>query len=366
MQFMQVSDREWSDLKDAIRAGSAPVGACLVSGPSEEIAVQAQAVLMVAAQQKYRVRYFLCSDSGIFRVPCFLPLTGKEVLPEPFDASRYLLKRLRAEGLIVRKIMGRTLRELEHSALSEAPDAQLVVIEYLTPPSTLDLTFTLQSLKSAVSRNIPLIMLCHQQPVSDQLAWQSNDTLEDILSMLYLCGGHMRQADWLNIIELLSVKDLCERFTSTRRVGGDTWVCYANSQVAGMAEKVFQGMEPARRCALAQAVLQRLPRDSSGYPLLAIAAETHDLKAMLAVYSHEAAETALAEPKALVRYFERLRQVAQMAGDTTTTDRAYLLSLYAQVYLNKTRAVQAYQKLRGRLAWYYRSGNGNDLLVYAS
>lgn len=349
MQFMQVADREWSDLKRAIQAGSTPVGACMVFGPSEEIAAQAQAVLMDACQQAYRVRYFLCSDSGLFRVPCFLPLTGKEVPPEPFDASRYLSKRLRAEGLIVRKIMGRTIRELEHSALSETHDSQLVVIEYLTPPSTLDLTFTLQLLKSAVPRNMLLVMLCHQQPVNDQLSQQSNDTLEYMLSALYLCGGHMRQTDWRNIIELLPAKELYGHFTSTRCINGDTWVCYADSQIAGMAEKAFHSMEPARRRVLAQAILQRLPRDSSGYPLLAIAAETHDLKAMLAVYSHAATETALAEPKALVRYFERLRQTAQIEGDTTTTDMAYLLSLYAQVYLNRTCAVQAYQKLRGVL-----------------
>ncbi|HVB21121.1 MAG TPA: hypothetical protein VNG51_04165 [Ktedonobacteraceae bacterium] len=349
MQFMQVSDREWSDFKSAIQAGSTPVGACMVFGPSKEIAVQAQAVLMDAAQQEYRVRYFLCSDSGLFRVPCFLPLTGKEVQPEPFDASHYLAKRLRAEGLIVRQIMGRTIRELEHSALSEAHGSQLVVIEYLTPPSTLDLTFTLQLLKSAAPRNMPLVMLCHQQPVNDQFARQSNDTLEHMLSVLYLCGGHMRQADWHTILELLPAKELCEYFISTRRAGGDTWVCYANSQVAGIAEKTFNGMEPARKRALARAVVQRLPHDSSGYPLLAIAAETHDLKAMLAVYSHEATETALVEPKALVRYFERLRQVAQAEGDTPTTDMAYLLSLYSQVYLNKSCAVQAYQKLRGAL-----------------
>ncbi|MEO8970023.1 MAG: hypothetical protein ABI406_00300 [Ktedonobacteraceae bacterium] len=349
MQFMQVLAREWNDLKRTIRAGSTPVGACMVLGPSEEIAVQAQVLLTDAAQQGYRVRYFLCSDSGIFRVPCFLPLTGKEVPPEPFEASRYLSKRLRAEGLIVRKIMGRTIRELEHSALSEAHDSQLVVIEYLTPPSTLDLTFTLQMLKSAVPRNMPLIMLCHQQPVNDQLSRQSNDTLENMLSALYLCGGRMRLADWHNIFELLPEKDLCERFISTRCVGGETCVCYASSQVAEMAGNAFHHMEPMRRRTLAQAVVQRLPRDSSGYPLLAIAAETHELKTMLAVYSHEAAETALAEPKALIRYFERLRQAALAEGEATTADMAYLLSLYSPVYLNRACAVQAYQKLRGVL-----------------
>ena len=352
MQFMQVADREWGNLKCAIRAGSVPVGAHMVLGPSEEIALQAQAILADATQQGYRVKYFLCSDSGHFRVPCFLPLTGKEVSPEPFDASRYLSRRLRAEGLVVRKIMGRTIRELEQSALSEAGDSQPVIIEYLTPPSTLDLTFTLLMLKSAVPRHMSLLMLCHEQPVDDQLSRQLNDTVEHVsfaLSALYLCGGRMRLSDWHTITDAVPEKEVCEGFIATRCVGDETWVCYASSQIARMAEKAFQDMEPVRRRSLAQLLAQRLPHDSSGYPLLAIAAETHDLEAMLALYSNEATETALAEPKAIVRYFERLWQAAQNRGETATADMAYLLSLYSRVYLNRTCAVQAYQKLRGVL-----------------
>lgn len=367
MQFMQVSDREWGNLKCAIHAGCAPAGAHLILGPSEQMTLQAQTVLADATQQGYRVRYFLCSDSGDFLVPCFLPLTGKEEASEPFDASRYLSRRLRAEGLVVRKIMGRTIRELEHSALSETGDSQLVIIEYLTPPSTLDLTFTLLMLKSAVPRHVSLIILCHEQPeysLDDQPLLQAGSVEMHIpsvsfaLAALYLCGGRMRASDWYALTEAVSnevekaekaEKAVWEHFITTRCVGGETWICYDSSQTARMGEKAFHDMMPARRRTLAQLLAQKLPHDSSGYPLLAIAAETHDLDAMLALYSHEATETALAEPRVLVRYLERLWQVAQERGEAATADMAYLLSLYSRVYLNRTCAVQAYQKLRGVL-----------------
>ena len=76
MRIMQISSSEWRDLKGSIETGNTPAGVFLAHGPSEEIAVQAQAILEDASHREYPFRYFLCSGSNVFRVPCFLPFPG--------------------------------------------------------------------------------------------------------------------------------------------------------------------------------------------------------------------------------------------------------------------------------------------------
>src|SRR5437868_2581219 len=107
MRIMQISSSEWRDLKGSIETGNTPAGVFLAHGPSEEIAVQAQAILEDASHREYPFRYFLCSGSNVFRVPCFLPFPGKGSTPEPLalDIWRLFEARQNLGELVVHNAM---------------------------------------------------------------------------------------------------------------------------------------------------------------------------------------------------------------------------------------------------------------------
>ncbi len=349
MRLMQIASSEWRNMTSSIEAGSTPAGVFLARGPSEEIAVQAQAVLEDTFLQGYPIRYFLCSDNNIFRVPCFLPLTGKQP-PEPLalDITRLFQARQDLGELVVHNTMIEVLKELEQTVRREHRDPRLILLEYLTPPAEFDLAFTILLLKSVLPQHIPLVMLVHQQGITSHVLWRYRSAVESMLSLLYMSGGRLRQADWHNLKAQFPEQSLCTHFITSRRVGSDVWVCYANRQVADMAGSIFQGMEQRKKHKLARSLLQILPH-YTGYPLLAIASETNDLQAMLSSYSQGALETAFSEPEGVVRYFDGLQQVAQTAGDPTMASKAHMLSLAAQVLRSKAHAAQVYKRLRGAL-----------------
>ena len=345
MKLLQASGQEWRDLKHAITAGTPPAGTFMVLGSSEEITVQAQTILEDTFQMEYHIRYFLCSGSGIFRLPCFLPFTNNEVTPEPLNATHFLTGESFARESLVKRALSEAVEGLEQMALRECQLPQLILVEYLTPPASLDLSFTVSLLRSEVPQHIPIVMLVHQPSVSDSLPWQDCDTIERIVLTLYLCTGRMRQAEWQKIRDQLPEKSICDRFIASRRVGSDTWICYANRQVAEMAERAFQTMEGVRKHELARSVLQALPH-STEYPLLAIASETDDLATMLSIYSQAAVNTALPEPEGLVRYFDHIQKIAQKADDATVMYMAHISYLGSQFLLGGEHSLQIYKRLQ--------------------
>jgi tetratricopeptide (TPR) repeat protein len=345
MNFLQASSQEWRDLRNSIASGTLRPGLFTVLGHSEEIAVQAQSILEDTFQPGYHVKYFLCSGSGMFRLPCFRPFSPKEVTPESLLALPFLTGAAFTRESFVKEALSEALEELAQTAIRTSQLPQLILVEYLTPPAWYDLSFTVSLLRSEVSQYIPIVLLVHQSSDRDCLLWQRCDTIESILIMLYLCAGRIRQADWQKIRNQMQESSIYDRFIASRRVGSDSWICYANRQVAEMAERAFQTAEEARKREIASNVLQILPC-STGYPLLAIASETDDLTAMLSIYSQEAVNAALCEPGGLVRYFDSVQKMAQRAGDSTLMDMAYLSHLSSQFLLGGDRSTQIYERLQ--------------------
>jgi tetratricopeptide (TPR) repeat protein len=344
MKQMGITDREWAELKCSIEAGKAPVGTFLVGGPSEAITGEARAVLLAASRPNYHVRYFLCSNRGAFRTPCFFSVANEQMQPERLDAFAFLQeKRPGRERCLQLKV-----EELERSALHDSSLSQMIVIEYLLPPVKLDLSFTLHILQSALSQHIPIIMLYHQQdPASTvQSTLPAGSQIEDIVSLLYLCGGRVQQPDWQKLVAHLP--EAYDQFIASRSDGTDTWICYANRQIAEEAENIYQAMDQGRRHQLTRHVLHML-QHNTGYPLLTIASETGDLEAMLSVYSRQTIEATISEPEGLIRYYERLRHVAQMACNNSVSGSAYTLAQLAYLLLDDMQAVRVYKRLRGVL-----------------
>lgn len=345
MKLLQAAGQEWRDLKYSLAAGTPPAGTFMVRGPSEEITVQVQSILADTCQREYHLKYFLCSGSGIFRLPCFLPVTNTKVAPEPFNASHFLTGGAFARELFVKETLSAVVEELEQTGLRKSQLPQVILVEYLTPPAWFDLSFTVSLLRSELPQHIPLVVLFHQSSASDSLPEQDCDSIERMLLTLYLCAGRMPLAEWRKIRDQLPEPGRCDRFIASRQVGSDTWICYANRQVAELAERVFQTTQAVRKHALARSVLQALPH-SIGYPLLAIASETDDLATMLSIYSQSAVNTALAEPGGLISYFDHLQKIAQKAGATTLASIAHVSYLSSQLLLSREHSIQIYKRLQ--------------------
>ncbi len=345
MELLQARGHQWRDLKRSIATGTLAAGTYMVLGSSDEITVQAQTILEDAFQREYPVKYFLASGSGIFRIPCFLSFTKKEDKPEPLHATHFLTGEAFTRESYVKRALNEAVEGLEQMALRGSSPPQLILVEYLTPPTWLDLSFTVSLLRSEIPQNIPVVLLVHQSSASDSLAWQDYEMSASMLLTLYLCGGRMDQAVWQKIRDQLPGHSNCDRFIASRRVGSDMWISYANRQVAEMAEMAFQTWESGRKYELARSLLHTLPH-STGYPLLAIASETDDLATMLSIYSQAAVNTMLPEPKGLVRYFDHLRQAAQKAGDAPVTSMAHICYLSSQFLLDGEHSLQIYKRLQ--------------------
>lgn len=346
MRIMQLASPEWCELKSAIAAGSAPAGVFLVLGASQAVAVQAHALLQDSSQQISPASYFLCSGSGAFQVPCFWPFPGTQPAPEALDIQRLFEATAR---LSRNQPMLEVLKQLEAPAPgAQEPPPRLVVLEYLTPPAEGDLAFPFLLLKSLVPQHISLVLLIHQQSTSGRLPWSANNVVESMLFLLYISGGRLRRADWHTLLGHFPEQSPDDRFIACRQVGSEVWICYADRQVAELADDIFQSMEPGRRQELARDWLRLLPH-WTGYPLLAIAAQTQDLEAMLSVYSLDSLQVAGLAPEGLVRYYAQLQQLAHTAGEVSVSSQAQLLSLTVQFLLGTTPAVEVYQRLQGVL-----------------
>jgi hypothetical protein len=364
--MMQLASQEWRELKRTLAAGSAPAGVFLVLGPSEAVAVQAQALLQERSRRGCAASYFLSSGSGAFQVPCFWPFPGKQPAPEELDIQRLHQANSRLNR---NQTMLDVLKQLEPTAPGAQGPPQLVLLEYLTPPTEHDLAFALLLLKSALPQQHALVLLIHQKRTPVRQARPDSQVVENLLCLLYMSGGRLRQADWETLLAHFPERGTMERFIACRQAAGEMWMCYADRQVAELSEALFQRMEPGRRHELARDWLGLLPHDT-GYPLLAIAAETNDLEAMHSVYSQETVQAAFAAPQGLERYYARLQQLAHTAGEASLSDQAELLSLTAQILLRETDAVEVFQRLHGVLpgaidvttAWFFWSLLGQVLV----
>src|SRR6185437_3806194 len=193
MEILQATGQKWHDLKYSIATGALCAGTFMVLGSSEEITVQSQTVLEDAFQREYPIQYFLSSGSGIFRIPCFLSFINKEDMPEPFSAAHFLTGDAFTRESYVKRALSEAVEGLEQMALRECQPPQLVLLEYLTPPAWLDLSFTVSLLRSEVPQHIPIVLLVHQSSVSGSLPWRDYDTIERVLLTLYMCAGRMHQ-----------------------------------------------------------------------------------------------------------------------------------------------------------------------------
>ena len=353
MKLLQVNDQAWTDLKHSLATGNAPNGIFMVTGPSDELADEAQAVLTTTSQNDYHVRYFICNNGDTFHVPCFFPVIDDPTPAEPLNVTHFFAERQKGGGAAILGSIARSkVEKLEQTVLREVRAShtpQIILLEYFAAPAKLDLSFTLLLLKSLLPQHVSLVMLYHQQDSSrlQQPLPFINESAEESLSMLYLCGGRVRLADWQKLGGQFPAPN--DSLIASRSTGTDTWICYANRQAADRAATTLQTMNQARRQEIARQMLHILPH-CAGYPLLAIASETANLDAMLSVYSQSAIEIALAEPKGLVRYFDRLQQEAQSLHDTTTAGTGYILYLFSHTLLqDKIQVVHIYKKLRGML-----------------
>src|SRR5438445_8774133 len=130
MKLIHIEDQEWRDLRDALAMESALVGAFTLLGPTEEIAEQVQAVLAEASLNRHSVRYFLCSGSRVFRVPCYVSFENSQMAPSPIKAHDLLSGYLAPKVSLAQQVVS----ELEKIMSSEIGVSQLVLIEYMTPP----------------------------------------------------------------------------------------------------------------------------------------------------------------------------------------------------------------------------------------
>lgn len=346
MRLMHVSDKEWSDLRHTLEAGSGPAGAFMVLGPSEEIAGQAQALLEATSSQGHHVRYFLSSGGGVFRVPCFDSVVGSSMVPEPIDAYHLLAGRLNSKVPTSQDAVSNAVSELERAMIGESRVPRLVLIEHLTVPAKDDLSFSLLVLRTALPHRIPVVFFVHEPDVSDSSRGQHRHVADELLCMLYLCGGRVRAAEWYSMTEHLPAPGLFDQLVATRRIGSDVWFCYANCAIAEMAESAFGEMNQESRRKLASRALQALPT-GTGYPLLAIASETGDLGTMLSRYSWGVVTAALLKPEGVVRYFDRLRGIAEAMGDPSLIGIATINYLASLLYVDRANAMQIYKSLRG-------------------
>src|SRR3954453_16123733 len=90
MKLIHTGDKEWRDVRDALAMGSALEGAFTVLGPTEEIVEQVQLILAGASLNRHSVRYFLCSGSRVFRVPCYVSFENSQMAPSPIKAHDLL------------------------------------------------------------------------------------------------------------------------------------------------------------------------------------------------------------------------------------------------------------------------------------
>ncbi len=339
MKDIQIVDKAWSDFRYALRSGQCSADVFVVHGPAAETAVQVQSVLEDIASLQATWRYFLTTGSECFCVPCYAPSVEKVCMPEPLETYHVITKKF-PQDLIVQE---RVVKELEQSVLQDSDVLHFVVMEHITPPSPNDKAFTTLLLQSSILSHIPIIIFLHEHQLSHSKPLEP--IIEELLSLLYLCGGKIRESEWLNIVGQSYEEDLGCRWITPRYVGAEKWFCYAHQAVAEMAEHLYFTLSQERKCQLAQRILHYLP-NHTGYPLLAIASETGDLDLMLSRYSWEILEVAFLKPENVARYLEQLQQVAEKRDDALLARIAYTNYLLVLLHMDRDRKIQVYQNQR--------------------
>ncbi|MFL5703191.1 MAG: hypothetical protein ACJ8AG_10245, partial [Ktedonobacteraceae bacterium] len=343
MKLIHTGDKEWRDVRDALAMGSVLEGAFTVLGPTEEIVEQVQLILAGASLNRHSVRYFLCSGSRVFRVPCYVSFENSQMAPSPIKAHDLLAGYLAPKVSLAQQVVS----ELEKIMSSEIGVSQLVLIEYMTPPGRQDLSFTQLVLRSASSRHLPVMIFVHQLENSQSSLWQEYATVDEILPALYLCGGRIRENEWHKITGQPIGQITCNQLITSRQIGSDSWYCYANRRVAELAESTFSMMDQQKKHDLARRILQALP-PGSAYPWLAIASETNDLGAILSGYSaRDATNMAVSEPEVVKSFFEHLEQIAQAEGDFVLAGMANINYLASLLYVDSKHAIHIYERLHG-------------------
>ncbi|HLZ62676.1 MAG TPA: hypothetical protein VKR06_37495 [Ktedonosporobacter sp.] len=339
MRHMQAAHKEWYDFRDALERGEASAGIVLIEGTSEVIAQEVQSLLQHASLKGETCQYFLSSGSEQFRVPYYISFAEGEAVAEPIRPFHILQEQpsIKRQPLLA---VGR----LEQSMADASSMPHFVVLEYMTPPGQHNLIFTSQLFRSPLSRLIPILIFVHRCHHSDKQL-PAERTVEEMLSLLYLCGGRVRAADWDRLIDR-PVESQCDALLlASRRIASETWVCYAHRGVAEMAGELYRAMDQDKRQKIARNAIKALPNNTS-YPLLAIAAETGEIEAMQSKYSLKVLNAALGEPNSVVRYFKYLHRLAQKADADPLGGVAYICYLAAFIYVDPVQALQIYQNLQ--------------------
>jgi hypothetical protein len=343
MKDIQITDEAWSDFRHVLRSGQCCADVFMVHGSAEETAVRVQSVLEDIASLQATWRYFLTTGSESFCVPCYASSVEKVCMPEPLEAYHVTAKRS-SQDIMVQE---RVVKELEQSVLQASEVPHFVVMEHITPPTPNDRAFTALLLKSSVLRQIPILIFLHEHHSFH--AQPLEPISEELLCLLYLCGGRMRESEWLNVIEQSGGKDLDCRWITTKNVEAEKWFCYAHREVAELAEHLYSMLSQERKGQLAQKILHHLP-NHTGYPLLPIASETGDLDLMLSRYSEEILEAAFLKPDGVARYLEQLQQVAAKQENAQLARVAYTNYLLVLLYMDYDQKIQIYQKQRSDAA----------------
>lgn len=342
MRFLQAEDKEWYDLRNQIEQGEASAGIVLIEGPSEVVSRQVQVLLQKTSQKGETFQYFLSSGREHFRVPCYVAFNEDEIISEQIRHFHLLREQYTINGQPTSVV-----NRLEQSMTDHARMPRFIAVECLTPPGQHNLRFISLLLHSHLPLLIPVIIFVHQhwhndKPIPDR------DAVSKILSLLYICGGRVRAADWTRLTgtpcEFLADTHLF----SSRCIAAETWICYAHRGIADGARDLYQALGQDQRVNIARHALSALP-NNAGYPLLAIAAETGELETMQSKYSLSAVDVALIEPECVANYFERLHRLAQNAGDEPLMKLAYICYLAARIYVDyRTQTPQVYQIVRER------------------
>ena len=341
MRYLRTEDKEWYDLRNQVEQGEASAGIVLIEGPSEVVSRQVQVLLQKTSQKGETFQYFLSSGREHFRVPCYMAFAEDEIMSEPIRHFHLLREQYTINGQPTSVVNG-----LEQSMTDTARMPRFIVVECLTPPGRHNLRFISLLLHSHLPRLIPIIIFVHRHQYNDRLL-PDRDAVSEILSLLYMCGGRVRAVDWTRLTGIPCELLVDTHLFSSRCIASETWICYAHRGIADVARDLYQAMEQDQRVKIARHALSTLP-NNSGYPLLAIAAETDELETMQSKYSLSAVDVALAESGCVINYFERLHRLAQDAGDDPLMRLAYICYLAARIYTDhRTQTPQVYQIVQG-------------------
>jgi tetratricopeptide (TPR) repeat protein len=341
MKDIQIADQAWSDFRQALRTSHYSADVFVVHGPTVEMAVQVPSLLEDLAAVQATCSYFLNTGNERFRVPCYAPSVEKVCTPEPLETYPLLTKK-RPQQILVQEC---AVKELEQRVLHNPDTRHVVVMEYLTSPTPNDRAFIALLLQSSSLRQIPMLIFLHEPQVFHPQPLES--TTAELLCMLYLCGGRIRESEWLNLVGC--GKELASRLIATRWIGTEQWVCLAHRAVAEQAEQLYASLSQERKCQMAQRLLHYVP-NHTGYPILAIAAETGDLGLMLSRHCWEMLEAAFLEPNSMVRYFAHLQRAADQQEKPLLATIAYTHYLIVLTHMDRNQKLHAYHTQRADAA----------------